>query len=233
MAKILLVDDEPEILDLIEIYLLAEGYDCIKCVDAKNALTIIKNNRIDLAILDVMLPDMSGFELCREIRKNEYFPIIMVTAKVESQDKIMGLTFGADDYVVKPFDPLELITRIKTQLRRYKKYNQKEKNEDILDINIIEIRGLRIEKDTHHCYLNEQIIELTPIEFELLWYLCCHEGQVVSSEELFEAVWKEKYFESNNTVMTHISRLREKMYEVPRHPKYIQTVWGVGYKIEK
>ena len=184
----------------------------------------------DLAILDVMLPDMDGFTLCRTIREAHLFPIIMLTARVEDMDKIMGLTLGADDYITKPFNPLELVARVKTQLRRYIRYNHGEaapKTPQEYDL-----RGLTISKINHKCTLYGEELALTPLEFSILWYLCEHRGQVVSSEELFEAVWGEKYMDSNNTVMSHIARLREKMHEPSRRPKFVKTVWGVGYTIE-
>ena len=185
---------------------------------------------IDLAILDVMLPDMDGFRLCQRIRKKHYFPIIMLTARVEDNDKIMGLTVGADDYITKPFNPLEVAARVKTQLRRCFKYNAAsgqtaEKAEH-------DIRGLVINKSSHKCFLYGRELSLTPIEFSILWYLCEHQGRVVPSEELFEAVWKEKYLNNNSTVMAHIGRLREKLKEPARKPKFIKTIWGVGYEIE-
>lgn len=226
---ILVVDDEKEITDLIEVYLNNENYNVEKFYDAKSALTYLESGNANLAILDVMLPDMDGFSLCQKIRETQLFPIIMVTAKVEDMDKITGLTLGADDYITKPFNPLELVARVKTQLRRYTRYNSAEKENDKLEFNI---KGLTICKDTHKCTLNNAELALTPIEFEILWFLCEQQGNVVSSEELFEKVWKEKFYDSNNTVMAHIARLREKMKEPARKPKYIKTVWGVGYTIE-
>ncbi|MDE7112638.1 MAG: response regulator transcription factor, partial [Acetatifactor sp.] len=156
--------------------------------------------------------------------------IIMLTAKVEDMDKITGLTVGADDYITKPFNPLELVARVKTQLRRYTRYNTGKENTAKQDE--ISIRGLHISRDTHKCLLNGKLLTLTPMEFDILWYLCQKQGSVVASEELYEAVWGERYLDSNNTVMTHIARLREKMQEPARKPKYIKTIWGVGYTIE-
>ncbi len=226
--KILIVDDESAIGELVEVYLKNDGYEVERAENAHDALKRIEDDKITLAILDVMLPDMEGFELCKKIREKHLFPIIMLTAKVEDHDKIYGLTMGADDYVTKPFNPLELVARVKTQLRRYTRYNGSslEKNEEI------SIRGLLISKKSHKCVLNGEELLLTPLEFDILWYLCEHQGKVVPSEELFEKVWGEKYFESGNTIMTHIARLREKMHEIPRKPKYVKTVWGVGYTIE-
>ncbi len=228
--KILVVDDEKEIADLIEVYLTSDGFEVFKFYNAEEALCCVEREEVDLAVLDVMLPDMDGFSLCRKIRQSHYFPIIMVTAKSEDVDKITGLTQGADDYITKPFNPLELVARVKTQLRRYMRYNvmqplgQAAKEMDV--------RGLYMQKDCHKCTLDGKELALTPMEFSILWYLCENRGRVVSSEELFEAVWKEKYLDQNNTVMAHIARLREKMKEPARRPKYIKTVWGVGYTIE-
>lgn len=227
--KILIVDDEESIADLVEVYLKNEGYQVHKFYNAADALSCLEREKPGLAVLDVMLPDMDGFTLCRKIREKYLFPIIMLTAKVEDTDKITGLTLGADDYITKPFNPLELIARVKTQLRRYTRYNTAGTPSPAEEISI---RGLCISKDSHKCFLNERELALTPIEFNILLYLCEHRGRVVSSEELFAAVWGEAYLDSNNTVMTHIARLREKMQEPARRPKYVKTVWGVGYTVE-
>ncbi len=228
--KILIVDDEKAIADLVEVYLKNDGYQVFKFYNATEALACTEKESLSLAILDVMLPDMDGFTLCQKIRANHLFPIIMLTAKVEDMDKIIGLTLGADDYITKPFNPLELMARVKTQLRRYTRYNTsgaavQEKDE-------IDIRGLHISKNSHKCTLNEKELGFTPLEFSILWYLCERKGNVVSSEELFEEIWGERYLDNNNTVMAHIARIREKMNEPARKPKYIKTVWGVGYTIE-
>ena len=229
--SILVVDDEREIADLLEVYLTNDGYTVHKCYNGADALASVAEMPPDLALLDVMLPDMSGFQICQKIREKYFFPVIMLTAKVEAGDKIMGLTLGADDYITKPFNPLEVVARVKTQLRRFTRYNataagQPEEAQEY------EIRGLSINRDTHKCTLFGKEVPLTPIEFSILWYLCQHQGKVVDSEELFEAVWGEKYLSNNNTVMAHIGRLREKLHEPARNPKFIKTVWGVGYTIE-
>ncbi|MDD3897438.1 MAG: VanR-ABDEGLN family response regulator transcription factor [Syntrophomonadaceae bacterium] len=230
-TNILIVDDEQSIADLIEVYLKNENYNVIKFYNGQDALKCIENKKLDLAILDVMLPDVNGFSICRIIREKYNFPVIMLTAKDEEVDKINGLTLGADDYITKPFRPLEMVARVKAQLRRFTKYNavgipQEE--------NIIAFSGLVLDKDTHECTLNEKPLSLTPTEFSILWVLAANRGRVVSSEELFHEVWGDKYFtNSNNTVMVHIRHLREKMNDSAEHPKYIKTVWGVGYKIEK
>lgn len=228
---ILVVDDENTIADLMELYLKNEDYRVCKFYNATEALACVEKEKISLALLDVMLPDMDGFTLCQKIREKHLFPIIMLTAKVEDMDKITGLTLGADDYITKPFNPLEVIARVKTQLRRFTRYNVSESV--CVEQQEYDIRGLHINKDSRKCFLNGTELLLTPIEFNILWYLCDHQGMVVTSEELFEAVWGEKYYDNNNTVMAHIARLREKMKEPSRKPKYVKTVWGVGYTIEK
>ena len=226
--RVLVVDDEQPIADLVEVYLKSEGYTVHKCSTAADALAVLERTRLDLAVLDVMLPDMDGFTLCRRIREKHFFPILMLTAKVEDMDKITGLTLGADDYITTPFNPLELVARVKTQLRRYTRYNPAGAPEYAGEY---DIRGLHISKATHKCLLFGEELSLTPLEFSILWYLCSRQGQVVSSEELFEAVWGEKFMDSNSTVMSHIARLREKMHENSKRPKFIKTVWGVGYTI--
>lgn len=231
MSKhILIVDDEKEIADLVEVYLRGEGYEVIKYHNGQDVLAGLADQRIDLAILDVMLPDMDGFTLCRKIREQYFFPIIMLTAKVEEIDKITGITLGADDYITKPFHSMELIARVKAQLRRAEKYN-KALNVESRE-NIYHAHGLEVNPETHICKLYDKEIPVTPIEFDILLYMCRHMNQVVTAEELFEAVWKEKYMESNNTVFVHIARIREKMGENARKPRFIKTVWGVGYKLE-
>ena len=226
--RILVVDDEPEIADLVEVYLQNAGCEVVKCYDGTTALRCVQTQQLDLAILDVMLPDVDGFTLCRKIREEHFYPIIMLTAKIEDVDKINGLTLGADDYITKPFNPLELVARVRAQLRRSSRYNQVQ----LAPGEELDIRGLYINKTNHRCTLHGRELPLTPKEFAILWYLCSHKGCVVSSEELFEAVWGEKYLDSNNTVMAHVARLREKMQEPPRNPRYVKTVWGVGYTIE-
>ena len=228
-VDILVVDDETAIAGLVEVYLRNEGFIVHKCSTGTEALACVARQHLDLAILDVMLPDLDGFTLCQKIRERYLFPILMLTAKVEDMDKITGLTLGADDYITKPFNPLELVARVKTQLRRYMRYNQGNQSEEAQEY---DIRGLQISKTTHKCVLFGEPLALTPLEFSILWYLAERQGQVVSSEELFEAVWGEKYMDSNNTVMSHIARLREKLHEPRRKPRFIKTVWGVGYTIE-
>ncbi len=228
--KIVIVDDEKEIADVIELYLKNEGYDVYKFYNGKDTLECIEKQEPDLAILDVMLPDIDGFTILQKIREVHKFPVIMLTAKSEYIDKITGLTLGADDYIAKPFNPLELIARVKAQLRRFTQYNDERRPVE----NVIDFGGLVLNKDTHECIYNEKELVLTPIEFSILWILCENRGQVISSEKLFEQVWGEKYFKnSNNTVMVHIRHLREKMSDTTGRSDFIKTVWGVGYKIEK
>lgn len=231
--NILIVDDEEEIAELVGVYLKNEGFTVLICHNGADALACVEREEISLAVLDVMLPDTDGFTLCRKIREQHLFPIVMLTARVEDIDKITGLTIGADDYITKPFNPLELLARVKTQFRRYETYNRPEgAAEAVEEEDTIDIRGLSISKATHKCTLNGKELSLTPIEFSILWYLCENRGRVLSSEEIFEKVWGEKFLDSNNTVMTHIGRIREKMHDSVRKPKYIKTVWGVGYQIE-
>lgn len=226
---ILVVDDEKEIADLVEVILKNEGYEVLKFYDScLAAKEIEKNSSIDLAVLDVMMPGTDGFTLCTKIREKYTYPVIMLTARIEDVDKITGLTIGADDYVTKPFSPLELLARVKAQLRRYKQYSVTGQPAEVF-----EGHGLYISRKEHTVILFEEPIILTPTEFEILWLLCENAGSVVSSEKIFETVWKEAYLDSNNTVMVHIRRIREKLKEPARNPKIIKTVWGVGYKVER
>ncbi|WP_421927725.1 VanR-ABDEGLN family response regulator transcription factor [Lysinibacillus capsici] len=227
--NILVVDDEKEIADLIELYLKNENYHVFKFYTAQEALACIEHEKVDLAVLDIMMPDIDGFTILRKIRETLNFPVIMLTAKEEEIDKINGFSLGADDYITKPFRPLELVARVKAQIRRFTFYNQGSKQQE----DIIDFAGLVINKNTRQVFLNERSLSLTPTEFAILWYLCANRGTVISSEQLFQEIWGEKYFSSNNTVMVHIRHLREKMKDAAENPKYIKTVWGVGYTIEK
>ena len=210
--NLLVVDDEKEIADLLELYLKNDGYQVFKFYRGKPALECVESEKVDLAILDIMLPDIDGLEICRKIRESHTFPIIMLTAKGEELDKVTGLAMGADDYITKPFTPLEVVARVKAQLRRSTQYNTGGQEE-----NVLTIRGLFLNKDTHECRLNEEPVDLTPTEFAI-----------------FNQVWQEKYFEnSNNTVMVHVRHIRQKLKDSAERPKYIKTIWGVGYKIEK
>ena len=229
--NILVVDDEKEIADLVELFLKNEGFTVYKFYDSKSAVDCIFSKQIDLALLDVMIDGTDGFSILRKIREqNLNFPIIMLTAKVEDSDKILGLSLGADDYITKPFNPLEMVSRVKAQLRRFTLYNGNGRQENS---KIYDGGGLIVNHETHECTLYERAVNLSPTEFNILWLLCQNAGKVVSTEDIFEKVWGEKYLDSNNTVMVHIRRIREKLNEPPRNPKFIKTVWGVGYKIEK
>ena len=229
--NILIVDDEQEIADLIELYLKNENYTVFKFYTAQEALNCIESTELDLAVLDIMLPDANGLSICQKIREKHTYPIIMLTAKDTETDKITGLTLGADDYITKPFRPLELVARVKAQLRRYKKYSGGTMKDDG---GVIVHSGLVINVNTHEVLLNEKPLSLTPTEFSILRILCENKGNVVSSEKLFHQIWGDEYFtKSNNTITVHIRHLREKLGDTMDNPKYIKTVWGVGYKIEK
>lgn len=226
--KILVVDDEKEIRDLIEIYLKNEGFDVIKASNGIEALDILEKEEVHLIILDIMMPKMDGIKACMKIREENNMPIIMLSAKAEDMDKIFGLTTGADDYITKPFNPLELIARVKSQIRRYTKLNTIATTTG----DEIEIDDLVINVSTHEVKINGKDVKLTPREFDILELLARNRGMVFSMEKIYEKVWKEDFFESTNTVMVHVRKIREKIEEDPRSPRYIKTVWGVGYKIE-
>ena len=225
--KILVAEDEKEIADLVALYLENEGFQVVKCYTGAEALRAVDRHTLELAVLDIMMPEGSGLEVCRRIREKHNYPIIMLTAKGEEMDKITGLALGADDYMTKPFLPLELVARVKAQLRRYKRYNTGSVQEDVL-----EISGLTLNIGSHECFLNEKPLNLTPTEFSILRILCQRRGQVVSAEELFHLIWEDEYYtKNNNTITVHIRHLREKMGDSFENPQYIKTVWGCGYKI--
>lgn len=228
--KILIIDDEQDIADLLEVYLKNENYIVHKFYCVKDAMQCIEGGDIDLAILDVMLPDMNGFSLCQFIREKYTYPIIMLTAKIEETDKITGLTLGADDYVTKPFRPLEVVARVKAQLRRYKKYSPTANVEKIQSE--LSYSKLRLNIQTHECLLDGEAVALTPTEFSILHVLLANAGNVVSIEDIFHAVWKDEYYSKNSSTITvHIRHLREKLKDSSDTPQYIKTIWGVGYKI--
>lgn len=230
-CKILVVDDERNIADLIEVYLQNENYTVYKYNSAKEALACIEREVLDLAILDVMLPDINGFSICQTIREKYTYPIIMLTAKVEETDKITGLTLGADDYVTKPFRPLELIARVKAQLRRYKKFTPAPEHE-CKSNPLLRYDNLQLNTQTYECLLEGENISLTPTEFSILRILLEYKGNVVTVEDLFHSVWKDEYYSKNSSTITvHIRHLREKLKDTAEKPRYIKTVWGVGYKI--
>ena len=231
-TNILVVDDEQEIADLVEIYLVSDGYKVFKASNAQDGLDILDKEDIHLCLLDIMMPGMNGLEMCKKIRETNNIPIIMLSAKSTDLDKILGLGTGADDYVVKPFNPLELTARVTSQLRRYTQLNPNSNVHETVK-NEISIRGLTINKDNHKVTVYDEEVKLTPIEFDILYLLASNPGKVFSTDEIFEKVWNEKVYEANNTVMVHIRRLRGKMKEDERQDKIITTVWGVGYKIEK
>ena len=231
-TNILIVDDEQEIADLVEIYLVSDGYSVFKANNAQEGLDILEREDIHLVLLDIMMPGMNGLEMCKKIRETNNIPIIMISAKSTDLDKILGLGTGADDYVAKPFNPLEVSARVKSQLRRYTQLNPNSNVHENVRTEI-SIRGLTINKDNHKVTVYDEEVKLTPIEFDILYLLASNPGKVFSTDEIFEKVWNEKVYEANNTVMVHIRRLRGKMKEDERQDKIITTVWGVGYKIEK
>lgn len=224
---ILIVDGDENIRNLLSIYLENENFKTIKAENAKEAIKIIDEKEIELVLLDIMMPQIDGIEACMRIRKDKNMPIIMISAKSEDMDKIHGLTAGADDYITKPFNPLELIARVKSQLRRYQKYNTGSNNQKV----IIEIGDLTINTDTRQIWAGEKEVRLTPKEFDILELLARNKGIVLSIRKIYEEVWKEEFFKSDNTVTVHITNLREKIEADPKAPVYIKTIWGVGYKI--
>lgn len=227
--RILLVDDEKEITDLLEVYLKNEGFEVVTCFDGLAAQGKIETEQFDLALLDIMLPYVDGLALLNLIRESFNYPVIMLTAKDDEIDKITGLSIGADDYITKPFRPLEVIARVKAQMRRSSQYNLAMSQ----NVSILSIKGLYMDTDKRLVVLNESPISLTPKEFGILKFLLENKGKPLTSEAIFQEVWQEKYFEaSNNTVMVHIRHIREKMEDTMDKPKYIKTVWGVGYKID-
>lgn len=227
---ILVVDDEKEIRNLISIYLENDGYRILKAENGLEALEILESEEVQLVILDVMMPKMDGIEACMKIRESKNMPIIMLSAKSEDMDKILGLTTGADDYLSKPFNPLELIARVKSQIRRYIKLNNVS---NIRNEEIIEVDDLIINAANHEVMVGEKLVNLTKTEFDILELLAKNRGVVFSTEKIYKRIWQDDLYESDNTVMVHIRKIREKIEENTRKPKYIKTVWGVGYKIEK
>jgi DNA-binding response OmpR family regulator len=229
MKHILVVDDDKEIVQLITIYLQNDGFKVSKAYNGEEAFRLFEKEEIDLIILDIMMPKITGMEVCRTLREKYVVPILMLSAKSEDMDKINGLMSGADDYLTKPFNPLELAARVKTLLRRAFKYQEDffTKKEEV-----IKIDQLRINKNLHSVTVNGQPITLTSKEFDILYLMASHLGRVFKAEEIFELVWEDKYYTSNNTVMVHMSNLREKL-EAKIGYKIIKTIWGVGYKIER
>lgn len=222
--SILIADDEKEIADLIKIHLEKEGYDCIKVSDGQEAIHVIKTQPIDLVILDIMMPKLDGYEVTRQIREQYNMPIIFLSAKTSDFDKVHGLVIGADDYMTKPFTPIELVARVNAQLRRFMKLNQPK-----VDNQVLEFGEIVISPDERTVSLYGENIELTPKEFDILYLLASHPKKVYSVENIFQKVWGDAYFEGGNTVMVHIRTLRKKLGEDTRKNKLIKTVWGVGY----
>lgn len=233
--RILIVDDEKEIRDLVDIYLKGEGYETLKAENGEEALNLLEKEKVDLIILDIMMPKVNGIEACLRIREEREMPIIMLSAKSEDMDKILGLNTGADDYLTKPFNPLELVARVKSQLRRYKKFNKTSNGENAVSTleNTLEVEDITINLETHEVFKEGEEIKLTPTEFDILVLLAENRGKVFSIENIYNSVWKQEFMQSDNTVMVHIRKVREKIEEDPRKPKYIKTVWGVGYKIDR
>lgn len=230
-TTILVADDDKEIAELVSIYLSNDGYEVVRAYDGEECLKALEANpAIKIIILDVMMPKMNGLEVCGQIRKKSNIPIIMLSAKAEDMDKIMGFGSGVDDYMTKPFNPLELIARVKSQLKRYQ--NLKLSNVDKENSAELHVRDIAINRKEHTVRKGGQEVSITPIEFEILYLLASHPGRVYSTDEIFEQVWNERVYEVNNTVMVHIRRLREKIEEDSKKPLILKTVWGVGYKIE-
>lgn len=231
--NILVVDDEKEIAELVEIYLVSDGYKVFKAYNGVEGLNILKKENIHLVLMDIMMPGMSGLEMIKELREFSNVPVIMLSAKSADLDKILGLSNGADDYVTKPFNPLELTARVKSQLRRFMKLNPNSGSE-VGEIKEFRVGSLYLNIENHKVTIDDEEIRLTPIEFQILHLLASNIGKVFSTDEIFERVWNEKVYEANNTVMVHIRRLRGKIKDDMKDDdnKIIKTVWGVGYKIE-
>ena len=228
--NILIVEDDVQIRDGIEIYLKTQNYNVFKAGDGIEGLDVVRNQNIDLAIIDVMMPRMDGIRMVMELRKDYEFPVIMLSAKSEEVDKIMGLNMGADDYVTKPFQPLELLARVNSQLRRYTRYLGAVK--ETQQGNILTVGGLELNEDTVEVRVDGETVKLTPMEFKILQLLMKHPGRVFSADEIYERVWNEEAI-STDTVMVHVRHIREKIEINPKEPKYLKVVWGIGYKIEK
>ena len=231
--RILIVEDDEQIRDGIEIYLKSQGYETRKAKDGIDGLEILKNEEIHLAIVDVMMPRMDGIHMVMQLRKTYDFPVIMLSAKTEEVDKILGLNMGADDYVTKPFQPLELIARVNSHLRRYERFLKMAEDASSESSKRIHVcGGLEVNEDTVQVTVDGDLVKLTPMEFKILLLLIKHPGRVFSADEIYERVWNERAI-NTDTVMVHVRRIREKIEYNPKEPKYLKVVWGVGYKIEK
>ena len=230
MFKILVCDDDKEIVEAIEIYLTQEGYEVLKAYDGEEAIQTLKKEHVDLLIMDVMMPRLDGIRATLKIREENSLPIIILSAKSEDADKILGLNIGADDYVTKPFNPLELVARAKSQLRRYSQLGstvQDEKKE------VYEVGGLSINDELKEVTVDGESVRLTPIEYNILLLLVKNQGKVFSIDQIYENIWNEEAIGADNTVAVHIRHIREKIEINPKEPRYLKVVWGVGYKIEK
>lgn len=225
---ILVADDDQDIRDGIEIYLHNEGYHVLKAADGVEALQLLENHEVHLLILDIMMPNMDGITATFKIRQQQNIPIIMLSAKSEDTDKIHGLSVGADDYVTKPFHPLELMARVKSQLRRYVTLGTYEREEGVLQID-----GLLLNDETKEVSVDGKPVKLTPIEFKITSLLMRHPGRVFSINEIYERVWEEEAYNADNVVAVHIRKIREKIEADPKNPRYVKVVWGIGYKIDK
>lgn len=230
MSKILVCDDDKEIVEAIEIYLTQEGYEVVKAYDGQEALKALKETPIDLLVIDVMMPRLDGIRATLKIREENNIPIIILSAKSEDADKILGLNVGADDYVTKPFNPLELVARVKSQLRRYTSLGSTVKNENEA---VYTTGGLSINDDLKEVTVDGEPVKLTPIEYNILLLLVKNQGKVFSIEQIYESIWNEDAIGADNTVAVHIRHIREKIEINPKEPRYLKVVWGVGYKIEK
>lgn len=226
--KILVCDDDKEIVNAIEIYLRNEGYDVLKAYDGMEALNLVQAEEVHLILMDIMMPKLDGMRATMKIREEKNIPIIMLSAKSEDYDKITGLNVGADDYITKPFNPLELIARVKSQLRRYVNLGSLEQK-----TGIFQTGGLLVDDEQKTVEIDGNTIAVTPIEYGILKLLTEHAGRVFSMDQIYEAVWKEPAYNPENTVAVHIRRIREKIEINPKNPKYLKVVWGIGYKIEK
>ena len=229
MKNILVCDDDKEIVDAIEIYLQQEGYHILKAYDGEQALKVLGEQEIHLLIIDVMMPRLDGIRATLKIREESSIPIIILSAKSEDADKILGLNIGADDYVAKPFNPLELVARVKSQLRRYTQLGNVAENNN----RIYRIGGLVINDDLKEVVVDDELVRLTPIEYNILLLLVKNQGKVFSINQIYESIWNEDAIGADNTVAVHIRHIREKIEINPKEPRYLKVVWGVGYKIEK
>ena len=228
MAEILVCDDDKDIVEAIEIYLTQEGYHILKAYDGEQAIQVLQNNKVDLLIIDVMMPKLDGIRATLKIREKNALPIIILSAKSEDADKILGLNVGADDYVTKPFNPLELVARVKSQLRRYTQLGAMTEKKE----NIYETGGLMIDDDRKEVTVDGESVKLTPIEYRILLFLVQNQGRVFSINQIYENIWNEEAIAADNTVAVHIRHIREKIEINPKEPRYLKVVWGLGYKVE-